>query len=1210
MVGRPERPVDPSAGVTQQFAHQLRELRREAGLTYRELAKRSGCSVTTLSDAAGGERLPTLRVTVLYAEGCGADPAEWEQRWRAAAATLAARTREDGTPPYLGLATYGAENADRFFGRDRLVGELVDRLRGGRFLGVFGPSGSGKSSLLRAGLVPAAHAGRLSADGRGQAARVLTPGPRPLQRLPDLSDDFTGLVIVDQFEEVFTLCRDPGERTRFIDALMSAASARVVIGVRADFYGRCAEHPALVRALRDASLLVGPMSAGELREAIVKPASRDGLTVEPALVATIIQDAGNEPGALPHVSHALLETWRRRGGKALTVTGYEATGGVRGAVARTVEHVYGELSPERQRLTRHILLRLVEVGEGGGETRRRVERAELDVGEPAEVAVVLERLAGARLVSLGPGTAEIAHEALIGSWPRLRDWLSEDREGLRVHRRLTEAAATWQELNRDPGALLRGTRLTATQEWVEREENSELLTTLERSFLAASVAAERAELAGIVRRNRRLRGLAVALSVLLVVSVLTGSVAWRQREMSRSRQLAAEALAVAGTDVGGSARLALRSYGIAPTEEARSSLLSVAGHQPFGFRLAGHVGAVASVAFSPDGSLLASGGVDQGLIVWDLVGRRRVATLTGHRSPVQAVTFSPDGRSIASADTAGRVIIWDAARRTPVRTLIAQRAATVTGLGFSRDGKLLLADGVIPADGELDALPTVWAVATGRRSPRDEQRMESTEWDAGRRAYPGLRNNALVAPRGNALRSPGGGATLPSDTDPGPMPSEVPNPVEAVSSDGNAWAGSIDLGHDVSVSDPRRYGDNLLRLTGITGAVRALAFLRDGRRLVSGDSSGATILWDVHHQARIVALAGHSGAVNDVVTGPGDRLIASAGDDGIVVWDMDRMPLTGHIGDVTSVVFSPDGRHIATGGAESAARLWAPGRSAPLAELAEDDQAGSAVDNGRINAVAFSSDGRLLATGDSGAGRIWDVGARRRLGTLDVGGTVTGVAFAPRGNFVATGVGDGRVVLWDAGTRRPIASLRTGKVVTGDAVTGVAFSPDGRLLAASDRTETVTLFDVSGRAVAASLRGRSGETAQVSFSPDGRLLAAATGSGDVLLWDVRRRAVAATLRGHASSARAVAFSPDGRFLASGGFDHKVVVWDVAHRARWAVLSGHTAPVTGLAFSPDGSTLASASEDHTVIPWVVRPEEAVGKLCALTGRRSASSRSCA
>lgn len=1204
-MGRPERPVDPTAGIVQEFAHQLRELRRATGLTYRELAKEAGCSVTTLSEAAGGERLPTLRVTLLYAKGCGADTTEWERRWRAVEARLAERTRLDGAAPYLGLAPYGVENAAQFFGRDRLVSELVDRLRDVRFLGVFGPSGSGKSSLLRAGLQPAVHAGQLSPDNRSQEVTVLTPGSSPFRGLPDLPHDSSGLLIVDQFEEVFTLCRDPHERARWIDALVSGMTARVVIGVRADFYGRCAEHPGLVRVLRDASVLVGPMSAGELREAIVKPASRDGLSVEPALVATIIRDVGTEPGALPHVSHALLETWTRRAGKRMTVPGYEATGGVRGAVARTAERAYGELSSERQRLARTILLRLVAVGEDGEDTRRRVERAELDIAEPAEVAVVLDRLANARLITLGRTTAEITHEALIGSWPRLRDWLNEDREGLRVHRWLTESAAVWQELDRDAGALLRGARLAATREWAERQEGDGLLTAMERSYLAASVAAERAGLEAIERRNRWLRGLAMALSVLLAASVLTGSIAWsqqrsaeHQRKTARSRQLAAEALAAAGTDVSGSARLALRSYETAPTQEARSSLLSIAGHQPFGFRLTGHFGAVAAVDFSPDASLLASGGVDQKVILWDVAARGRVATLSGHRRPIQAVAFSPDGRLLASADTAGVVLVWDVARHTRVRTLVAQRAAAVAGLGFSRDGRLLLAEGVVPVDGEMEDMPTVWILATGRRSSRDERKLNSTEWDAGRRAYPGLRNTALIAPQAGALRPPGGGVTFPNEKNPGPMPSEVANSVGAVGPDGHGWAASMELGHDIQVYDPPNYGDELLGLTGIVGEVRALGFLPDRRYLVSGDSSGATILWDVRHQARIVTLSGHAGAVNAIAVR--SHLIASAGDDGTVVWDTDRMPLTGHIGDVTSVLFSPDGRHIATGGAESVARLWEIGHSAPLAELTD----GPSADHGRLNTIAFSPDGRLLATGDSYAGRIWDVESRRRLGVLATGGIVTGVAFAPNGRLIATGVADGRVKLWNVFTHQPVASLRTGNPVT-----SVAFSPDGRLLAVSDRSGSITLYDVAGRAVAATLRGRSGETLQLSFSPDGRLLAAATGSGDLLLWDVRRRAVVAMLHGHTSFASSVAFSPDGRLLASGGADNTVIVWDVTRRARWAVLSGHTAPVTGVAFSPDGSMLASASEDHTVIPWVLRTADAMRKLCALSGRRLSSSTQC-
>ncbi|MFD0446443.1 helix-turn-helix domain-containing protein [Streptomyces indonesiensis] len=470
-MGRKEKPLDPSAGPVQGFAYELRKLRQEAGgLAYRAMAQRVRYSAVTLSQAAAGDQLPSLPVVLAYVEACGADAAEWEERWRAVRREVSGLPREDddAKPPYQGLARFDIGDHERFFGRERLVSEALALVRGHGFAAVFGPSGSGKSSLLRAGLIPALRAGTREVPGVGQelrpaVIRVLTPGDRPLRThaealVPKAGEGETWLV-VDQFEELFTLCHDPAERAGFVARLLAArdpgSRLRVVIGVRADFFDRCAEHRELTYALRDATLLVGPMSRAELRAAIVKPAAADGLIVERALTARIVEEVVDEPGGLPLMSHALLETWHRRRRRALTVEMYEAVGGLHGAIAKTAERVYEELSASQAETARRILLRLITPGEGAQDTRRPVDREEWEP-ESADTTIVLDRLARARLITLDRNTVDLAHEALIMAWPRLRGWIEEDRERLRIHRKLTEAARAWEEMGRDPGALYRG----------------------------------------------------------------------------------------------------------------------------------------------------------------------------------------------------------------------------------------------------------------------------------------------------------------------------------------------------------------------------------------------------------------------------------------------------------------------------------------------------------------------------------------------------------------------------------------------------------------------------------------------------------------------------------------------------------------------------------------------------------------------------------
>ena len=435
-----------------------------------------------------------------------------------------------GESPFKGLEFFDESDARLFFGREALTGELVGMLASGRFLAVVGASGSGKSSLARAGIVPAIRA-RTDVDW---TIHTMTPTARPLEALAlaltgaassagespspretaTLIDDLAAdprtlhlfamqrsgagrrprrlLLVVDQFEEVFTLSRDEAERAAFLDNLLTAVGAdgpvSVLLTLRADFYDRLAAHDGLRTAVSEHQAYIGPMSPEELRRAIEAPAEAGGWEFSPGLVDLILHDVGEEPGALPLLSHALLETWRRRRGNVMTLKAYAESGGVRGAIARTADRVYhAELDAAQQDIARSIFLRLTELGEGSQDTRRRVALRELVPGQAADgeaVSAVLGRLVEARLVTTGSDTAEVAHEALIREWPTLREWLSHDREALRVHRHLTEATQEWELLEGDAGALYRGARLANAVEWAT--DHPETLNAQERAFLEAS----------------------------------------------------------------------------------------------------------------------------------------------------------------------------------------------------------------------------------------------------------------------------------------------------------------------------------------------------------------------------------------------------------------------------------------------------------------------------------------------------------------------------------------------------------------------------------------------------------------------------------------------------------------------------------------------------------------------------------------------------
>lgn len=920
---RGERPLDAGDSPLLRFAGDLRSLRRNAGgPSYRELAGRAHYSVAALSDAASGRRLPSLAVTLAYVRACDGDTEEWEHRWHAVAAETAAQTEatidgasDDEDSPYVGLGAFQSADADRFFGRERAVQDLVARLTQQRFVALFGVSGAGKSSLLRAGLQA-----RLGANGRRVV--LFTPGPQPWEECAivlaaatgapltavrgEIAADRRGLhrvvrqalngdppdadlvLVVDQFEEIFTLCHDAEQRAGFIDSLLTAARTansrcRVVIGVRADFYAHCTAHPGLVDALNVAQVTVGPMTPEELRLAIVQPAARRGCAVETALLAELVAQANGKVGALPLLSHALLETWRRRRGNTLTLAGYQGAGGLDGALGRTAETVYGGLSARQQDSARHLMLRLTALGDGTEDTGRRVSRAELD--DDPQTWTVLDRLVHARLVAVDRDSVQITHEALIRAWSRLREWLAEDREGLRLHRKLTEATNTWEALDRDPGTLYRGVRLAHTRQWATR--NGGALAAREREFVAASVAAEETEQRLARRRGRRLRLAVAMLSALLVLAagatsyaISTREAAARQRDAALSRVAASKAAALHRTDPTLAAQLSLAAYRLAPTAEARDELRR-AIPLPYAKRLVGHAGNVNSVAVRPDGRGVVTASHDRTARLWDVTDPVRPAAagvLAGHTDTVNAVAYHPGGALVATASWDGTARLWDVADPRRPLALATLRAHTddVNAVMFSADGRTV-------ATASTDRTVRLWDV-TAPRAPRA-----------------------------------------------------------------------------------------LATLAGHRGTVVALAFRPDGRTLASAGFDSTVMLWDLVGRARPARLV-HPAPVTSVAFSPDGTRLATTGHDGTVrIWrPTDHRPigeLIGHNGIVRSVAFGSDGRTVATAGEDMTVRLWDVSSSAAYRQLAVLD-----AHSDRVASVAFAADGRLLATGgDDDVAALWRV---------------------------------------------------------------------------------------------------------------------------------------------------------------------------------------------------------------------------------------------
>jgi len=1067
--------------------------------------------------------------------------------------------------PFKGLASYEEHDAEYFFGRERLVAELVARLVGAPLLGVVGPSGSGKSSVLRAGLLPALAGGVLPGSEEWEQV-LIRPGEHPLDELNRagafVSDESRVLLAVDQFEETFTACSDERERAAFVASLMHAAQDTqgrcvVVIAIRADYYERCAAYPELLGLLAANHVFATSMGHEELRQAIEGPALRVGLRVEPELTDALVADVEGAPGGLPLLSTALLEMWQHREGRRLRHAAYERTGGVRGAVARLAEDAYGQLDSGQQAVARSTLVRLAAEGPGGRVERRRVPLLELETERSDDIARVIELLTERRLLTVDAGSVEVAHEALLREWPRLRGWLDEDREGLRIHRGVTAAAQEWSRLDRDEGALFRGSRLTEAIEW--RDAQRPALNEHEREFLAASHARREGERAA---RRRRIQiafgGLTVALAAITAVAIVAlyqGREAERQRDIAVSRQLAATAANVLESDPASGLTLALRALGKAHTAEAEVVLRQAALQMQTLAILRGHQGRVTRASFAPDGRRAVSAGTDGTVRIWDLRRTRPVWTISGHDGTVYQAVFSQDGARIASAGEDGTVAVMDAQGHDR-HIVLRVKDAGIRDVDVSPDGQRIVAGGedgkiyLVHADGS--GQPRVLGghdapVSTLDFGP-DGRRIVSGDFGGRIRVWD-------VASR-SSREWPGSGSGVSSVS----FRQDGRTIVSTGFDDTHIRIRNADSGADIAdIEDPN-------------GAIASVAASPDGGTIVAGGPNGTVGVFDVATSAEVGALRGHRGDVTDVgFSSTGDRMI-SAGDDGTVrVWRRPSQRIFPAVAFVYGAVLSFDAERILT---------WGDGGIAIL--NASDGSVASRVSTTATTAAAISRDGRLVLGGGEGFLRVWSATGGRAQASLPAPTEqFNGAAFSPDGRRAVTAGEDGRLVLWDVADWKAIA------VMTFEGrVSAAAFSPDGRRIvsASEDGVPRIWRADRAGRAPRplATLEGNGQELNAVAFSPDGRRIAAGAADGTVRVLSARGGGDDLVLRAHVGQASAVTFSRDGTRLATAGYDGTARIWDARTGGPLAVLAQQPGTaVVSVDFTPDGRHVVTADTDDVI-----------------------------
>jgi WD40 repeat protein/KaiC/GvpD/RAD55 family RecA-like ATPase len=1030
--------------------------------------------------------------------------------------------------PYKGLASFGRSDASLFCGRERLVATLVSKLAVNRFLAVIGPSGSGKSSLVAAGLIPALAAGALPGSD-GWPSLLIRPGADPMTNLAGGFARLTGqppsplppqsngdadllehlanrvldtgpsrgdrvVLIVDQFEELFTACQDPENRARFIRLLATGAgegsAVSVVVVMRADYYGACAEHPELASVMDRSQVLVTAMTDADLRRVVTEPAHRVGLTVEDGLAETISGDAATQTGALPLVSTALLETWAARSGTTLTLAGYQTAGGVRGAVARLAETAWDGFDTAQRAACRRILLRLADPDGVSSDVRRRAPRTE-PVSGPTE-ETVLTALIDRRLLTASEDTVEVAHEALLREWPRLRSWLEEDREGRRVHRQLADAAAAWQADRRDDAGLYRGVRLHAARDWAAAHPGD--ANPLETEFLASSEAVEEQTVRTGVRTARRLRALAAGLLVLLVAAAVAGVVAVQQRSTARGQALQADAnrLATLASTLTGDQRdlavlLGAQAYQLRPSNETAGGLQTALVQTPPGLdRVIRYRSSSTLPHLDSTGRLLAVPGVDGTVTIDDLATGRVLRTVTWP-TPREFAVFSGDDQLIAAGGSDGDIAIW----------------SLLTG---RQSGQPLRVGGGI-----------VHAVF----APRDDDRVYVISrhglsiWDRHDPQHPRELAN-LVG--------------INSD------PADNNGPNLTISADGGLIAaGDILPGHQ---SGPAQVWDtrtNKLR-SAFTGSMGVLA--SDGRTLPFG-YGGDTALVNAE-TGRVQATVPNTGGSSLATLSPDRRRIAVSEQVGtasvVVVYDLTTMrpvgaPLRLHGTAAQPVGFLPDGRLVTTGHAE--AGIWTLGKQLP--PLATEVNTEQGLDSGLAQPIFLPGTTHTILAGFgvgffAGTLQLHDSASGRLTGTLLNGAVQGAIAISPDGRLIAAGSTNSGVGIWDLQTGSRIARL-TGAPQGYD----LSWSPTGNLLAADTGT-AVQLWNVSDPSHPSLLT--SIPTAKPAFmdyllfSADGRrLVTAADTTGTISMINIAARHATWSMTTDAAHLHQVALSPDGRTLA-------------------------------------------------------------------------------
>ena len=1150
--------------------------------------------------------------------------------------------------PFPGLRPFESDEAHLFFGRDGQSDELVRRLGRTRFLAIVGTSGSGKSSLVRAGLLPSLQGGYMASAGSHWRIALMRPGSAPISNLATalsaldlvgnadeakedadselihrlaeaalrrsslglaearyrahLKENENLLVVVDQFEEIFRFKRlaldhDAGdEAAAFVKLLLEAAHSKraqvyVVLTMRSDFLGDCAQFRDLPEALNDSQYLIPRMTRDQRRGAIEGPIAVGGATIAPRLLQRLLNDVGDDPDQLPILQHALMRTWekwqgRQQAEQPIDVEDYEAIGTMSDALSRHADEVYATLPGADARHIAGVVFKcLTEKGSDNREIRRPTEIKEIAAvaNVPANrVIKVIEAFRAEGISFLMPpagselgaeSAVDISHESLIRLWERLRRWVEEESESAAMYRRLSQAANLNEK--REAG-LWRHPELELGLAWRVRQNPNQAWAERYHATLATSMA--------FLERSRKARTIRVGIRASVTSFIVAGSMlfgyfqyraaenqeklriesdihrknaeksaeesersadaaanaqyyAEKQRKEAIARQLVAESSAQRRLDLALLLRVSADQFD--PSFQERATLITALQRHPSVLALLSRGGSpVADIAFSSNGETLAAAQEDGSVGLWNVKLRTPIGDpLRGSQDRVTSLAFSPDGKFVATGSRDNSTVIWNLASRKPEGNPV-QAQADVTSLAYSPDGKVL-------AIGSEDRSVTFWDATTHAPSGRPIAAQSAVM-------------NLAFSPDGNTLFIVNEDKTT------------------------TRW----------NVNTRKRSGPILMRHDDLVSSV---AISNDGKLMATGSADKSAILWDLATgQPRGKPLKQHNQSVTSVAFSPDRKILATGSkDQSVILWDVATnkplgVPLLGHQGNITRVAFSPDSQFLATGSKDATVILWDVVTKMRFGEtLGAHEQP--------LVAVAFSPDGKVFATASrDGTVSVWDKAAKVRTHRVSQAhtGSITSLAFAPAGNIFVTAGDDGQIIFWDATN-----ATRVGNPIQlqSIAVNSVAFSPDGKLLATGMADKSIVLWDVDSRAqVGKALTGHLDTVWSIAFSPDGKILASGSADATVIFWDLlSMKPLPEPLRSRAR-VTAVAFSPNGKILGTANDDKTIVLWDVATKQpHGEPLREHRDRVTSITFSPDSKMLASGSADNTVRLWDVRTGKPLG-----------------